>query len=569
MSDSEVGCESRAASKRPARLGAAGRAVICTSIAALALAAFPALAAAITAAPIVVSPSATPTANGATLNATLYPYGLDTTYRFEYGTTSSYGTNAPVPDGDAGSVAYPNTVQVHQPVTGLTPHTTYHFRLVAQNSNGPAATSDQTFTTLAVAPGVVANAASPIAGGYELSGTVNPQGADAKYRFEYGTTTSYGSNIPSPDGDAGSGSAAAPVSQDLTALLPNTTYHFRLVAQNSGGSTPSSDHTFTTAPSGPAAPSVAVESPEAVAGGYRLKGAVNPNGLDTTYHFEFGTTTAYGTDLPIPDADIGAGESAVPEVQEVTGLTPNTTYHYRIAANNSDGPGTSSDQEFTTPPNPPQVAATAFSEAAGGFDLNGTVDPNGAETTYHFEFGFTTAYGSNIPASDADAGSGTSPVAVSQQITGLPPSVVYHYRLVAHNSGGTSTSGDQVFTTPPAAPLMSAPAARLVPPPAAPVPPPPTNRFTVRPAVARGTAATLRVSVPGPGKVSASGRGLKMVRVGSSGAGSVTLKLKLTSAGIKALKKARGHKLTVKVRITFQPAGGSPATASRAVTFKT
>ncbi len=564
MSEKGTHGENGAASMRPARLKAARRAVVCTSLAAFALAAFPALASAF--APYIVSPSATPTSNGATLSATIYPYGLETTYRFEYGTTTSYGTSVPVPDGNAGSSSYGTPVS--QAVTGLTLNTTYHYRVVAHNSDGMATgeTGDKTFTTLANPPSVVVNAAGATAEGFNLSGTVNPHGADAEYRFEYGTTTSYGTNIPVPDGDAGSGSTAAPVSQEVknSALLSNTTYHFRLVAHNSGGSTPSSDQTFTTPPSGPAAPSAIASPPEVIAGGYRLKGAINPNGLATTYHFQFGTTTAYGADLPEPDESAGSGETAVPVSQEVTGLAPNTTYHYRVVAHNSDGTTPSLDQAFTTPPNPPSVVATPFAETAGGFSLNGTVDPNGGDTTYHFQFGFTTAYGSNIPASDADAGSGSSAVPVSQLVTGLPPNVVYHYRLVAHNAGGTSTSGDQEFTTPPAMSIMPEPPVQPLPPP----PPPPTNQFTVRPPVVKGTAAVLQVSVPGPGSVSASGRQLKTVIAGSSGAGIVTLKLRLTSAGLKALKKAKGHKLKVRVKITFQPAGGSPGAASKTVTFK-
>lgn len=562
MSDLKTRYEKCPTSAVVARRRSAVRIVIWTSFATVILAAFPAFAAAF--APIVLSPSATPTSGGAMLNATLYPYGLDTTYRYEYGPTTAYGTDIPVPDGDAGSAAYPATVQVPQTVTGLPANTTYHYRLVAHNLDGTTPSADQTFTTLANPPAVVADAASPIAGGFDLSGTVNPHGADAKYRFEYGTTTSYGTKVPVPDGDAGSGSTVAPVSQDVTALLPNTTYHFRLVARNSGGSTPSSDQTFTTPPSAPAAPSAVVDPPLATAGGYLLEGAINPNSLDTTYRFEFGTSTAYGEDFPEPDADIGAGESAVPVSQEVTGLAPNTTYHYRIGAHNSDGPGTSLDEEFTTPPDPPDAVATPATQTAAGFDLNGTINPNGGDTTYHFQFGFTTAYGSNLPAVDADAGSGTGALPVSQLVGGLPPNVVYHYRLVAHNTGGTSISGDQVFTTPPAATsIVPEPSVQLLPPQA-----PPTNRLMVSPAIEKGTTATLQVSVPGPGTVSASGKQLKTVAAGSSGAGVVILKLKLNGAGLKALKKARGHKLKLKVTVVFQPTSGGSSAASRIVTFK-
>jgi hypothetical protein len=570
MSSRETPRRRGAASNSSVGLGRTRRTAICASIATAALAAFPALASAITSTPLLTGVSATPSSGGASLNATIYPYGLDTHYRFEYGPTAIYGTSIPVPDADVGSAAYPGTVPVTQAVTGLTSNTTYHYRIVASNSMGAATgpeAGDKTFTTTGPAPTVVADAATATGGGFELSGTVNPHGGGTTFRFEYGTTTAYGNKIPVPDGNAGSGTSAVPVSEEVlnTALLPNTTYHFRLVAQNGGGSVPSPDQTFTTPPSPPAAPAAVVSAPVETAGGYMLKGAINPNSVDTHYHFEFGTTTAYGTNLPEPDADVGSGSSAVAVSQEVTGLAPNTTYHYRIVASNSKGPGTSLDQAFTTPPEPPVAVATPYSETAGSFSLNGTVNPNGGDTTYRFEFGITAAYGSKIPASEADVGQGNSPVSVSQSVGGLPPNVPYHYRLVAKNAGGTTMSNDEEFITPPvAAPVVPEPPAFLPPPP----PSPATNQFTVGAAVAKGATATLQVGVPGPGTVSASGKQLKPATVGSSGAGTVVLKLKLTGAGLKALKTAKKHRLTVKVKVVFQPTGGSPGTTSRTVTFK-
>lgn len=565
---------SDAASGFGSALQRATRTIACASIAVFALAAFPALASAIQ--PVLVgSPSATPTADGAHLTATLYPYGLDTTYRYEYGSTSGYGANIPVPDGDAGAAPFPGTATLPQTITGLASNTTYHFRLVAHNADGTATTADQTFTTTGAAvsaPAVVANAASPIAGGFELSGTVNAHGAATSYRFEYGTSTAYGTSVPSPDGSAGSGSTAAPVAQNLTGLLPNTTYHFRLVAQNSGGTTPSADRTFTTPPSGPAPPVAVANAPTQTAGGFDLQGAINPNGVDTSYHFEFGPTIAYGANLPATDADIGAGSSAVNVFQEVTGLSPNTTYHYRIVAANAEGPGTSADRAFTTPPLPPVVVATPFGESPAGFTLNGTVNPNGGPTAYHFEFGITTAYGSNIPATDVVVGSGSSAVAVTQLVANLPPEVPYHYRLVAHNAGGTTISNDQAFVTPPA-PSAGTPAVQLPALVAAPIaiaiaPPAPLNKFSLKPGVAKNGATTMQVNVPGAGTVSASGKLIKPASAKATRAGPVTLQLKLNGKGAAALSKAKSQKLAVKVKFSFQPSGGSAATATRTVTFK-
>lgn len=570
--------ENGAAAKH--RIGPRSRArgVLCVaSLAILFAFAFPALASAVTSTPLLTGVSATPSSTGANLNATIYPYGLDTHYRFEYGTTAAYGTSVPVPDADIGSAAYPGTVPVTQAIAGLSPGTIYHYRIVASNSLGSASgpeAGDKIFTTAATPPSVASNSATAIAGGFELSGTVNPQGTATAYRFEYGMTTAYGTNVPVPDASVGSGSTDQAVSQAVTGLLPNTTYHFRLAASHSAGPlATTADRTFTTPPSGPAPPSAVVSPAIQTATGFKLEGAINPNGVETGYHFEFGASTLYGENLPEPDADIGAGESAVAVSQEVTGLAPNTTYHYRVVANNAEGPGTSPDQAFTTPPNPPVVVSLPFGESAAGFSLNGTVNPNGGATTYHFEFGITAAYGSSIPASDVEAGSGTSPVAVTQLVTGLPPNVPYHYRLVAHNAGGTMIGGDEEFVTPAAAGVPESPSQVLVPSPPGPVAPAPgaaaTNRFTLGKAQLKGGTATLQVDVPGPGTVSASGAHLKAVTTRAKGAGPVALKLKLTSAGLKALHRSKGKRLQVKIAIVFQPSGGSASTESRTVVFKT
>jgi hypothetical protein len=79
------------------------------------------------------------------------------------------------------------------------------------------------------------------------------------------------------------------------------------------------------------------------------------------------------------------------------------------------------------------------------------VDPDSEATTYHFDWGETTAYGQRIPGADASVGSGSSQFALTQVLTGLLPGTVYHYRLVASNCSGclvgTSDGEDMSFTT--------------------------------------------------------------------------------------------------------------------------
>jgi sugar lactone lactonase YvrE len=84
----------------------------------------------------------------AIFNGEVNPNGLPTSYRFQYGLTTGYGANAPVPDEAAGSGIEP--VQVSVPVSGLQPESTYHYRLVVTNSEGTAYGPDMTFTTIPI-----------------------------------------------------------------------------------------------------------------------------------------------------------------------------------------------------------------------------------------------------------------------------------------------------------------------------------------------------------------------------------------------------------------------------------
>ena len=86
----------------------------------------------------------------------------------------------------------------------------------------------------------------------------------------------------------------------------------------------------------------------------------------------------------------------------------------------------------------------------------------------------------------------------------------------------------------------------------------PSNKFTIGAAKPQGTGVALKVTVPGPGTLAASGKDLKKTKASPRGAGTLSLKLKLSGAGQKALK--RHHKIKVKVKVTFTPSGGKAKT---------
>jgi phosphodiesterase/alkaline phosphatase D-like protein len=181
-----------------------------------------------------------------------------------------------------------------------------------------------------------------------------------------------------------------------------------------------------------------------------LAGTVNPQGQLTSYAFQYGTTTSYGQQSPLASA--GSGTADAPVGADLTGLTPGTTYHYRVIATNASGTTVGADRTFATtgtaPPPAPKPGATTGSASPTGTvaTLTGSVDPNGASASYYFEFGTTANYGQQTPPQGA--GSGTQAVAVSATLAGLAANTTYHYRLVAVGpQGAVATGADKTFST--------------------------------------------------------------------------------------------------------------------------
>jgi len=174
-----------------------------------------------------------------TLNGTLDTDGGEAcSVRFQYGTTSSYGTNTSWQSGFGTGDTF------SQAITGLTASTTYHFRAQATNSAGTVNDSDATFTTLAPTTPVVAtnDATGVVQGLATLNGTLTDGGGVAcNCGFEYGLTTAYGTTTATQSRTIGQ-----TFSREIAQLMPNTVYHFRALATNSTATGYGDDKTFTT-----------------------------------------------------------------------------------------------------------------------------------------------------------------------------------------------------------------------------------------------------------------------------------------------------------------------------------
>lgn len=276
--------------------------------------------------------------------------------------------------------------------------------------------------------------------------------------------------------------------------------------------------------------------------GATLPGKVNPNGVETTYSFEFGETTGYGSrtaprTVPVSGVPADYEEKAVSEA--ITGLKPNTTYHFRLVADNaaSADPGVAGgDRTFTTPPDaeyglpPSVVTGIATDVLSGSATLNGTVNPSGQPTQYGFQYGTTTGYGTYTTAAPVPGAVDATDHPVSAAATGLAPGTTYHFRIVAGNATGLVFGQDQTFTTAGVAPGRLAPALTLRTRPRrdrkAPYAYRATGRLRLPPGVSRAQGCTGRITV--------------RIRRGRRPAGTATVALRSNCRYAKRIVATRG-----------------------------
>ena len=178
----------------------------------------------------------------------------------------------------------------------------------------------------------------------------------------------------------------------------------------------------------------------------RLNGSVNPHGLTTTFHFQYGTTTGYGLTTP-PQSRSGNTPQNVNA--RISGLMANRVYHFRIVASNARGTRFGADRTFTTrtPTGAPIVTTNAATNVArNSATLNGLLYPHGLSTTVNFQYGPTTSYGSTTPPQTRN---GNTYQNVNANIGGLMANRIYHFRIKATNMAGTRFGNDRTFTTRP------------------------------------------------------------------------------------------------------------------------
>lgn len=213
-------------------------------------------------------------------------------------------------------------------------------------------------------------------------------------------------------------------------------------------------------PTPPGAPTAITAAAAAVTGSSAtLNGSGNPNNASTTAWFRYSTSNpgtaddSSGTRTPSSGGSpLGAGSSSVAFSQALTALSPGTTYYYWAVTQSTNGTAFGSIQSFTTAASPQATTAAASEISSSTATLNGSGNPSGVNTTGGFRYSTSnpgTANGSSGIALDASSnlGSGSSPVAYSQSVTGLLPGTTYYYWAFVENPNGTAFGSIQSFTT--------------------------------------------------------------------------------------------------------------------------
>jgi hypothetical protein len=300
---------------------------------------------------VVYGAVSSPSTTSGVLNASVDPNGGGevSNCHFEYGPTAAYGSGAlPCEPG----THFTSATNVTATLSGLTAETAYHYRVVVEDANGTKYGADRVY----VPHGVVGLETEPADGVSESTAVLHASfvgdGEPTHYRFDWGLTDAYGEETADQVVSPSNGNPE-PLSAALTDLSPYTTYHFRVVASNGAGTSYGADESFTSTPGVPTVGDEAVSqvhSDRAI-----LSSDVNPNGADTSYHFEFvplaqfeATGFEHAVRAPVSDTEIGRGKHAQEARTLVDGLQSGTVYRYRTVANNQIGTGFGAVHTFTT-----------------------------------------------------------------------------------------------------------------------------------------------------------------------------------------------------------------------------
>ena len=341
--------------------------------------------------------------------------------RVEYGTTTAYGQTSALQS----ALGTYHSVQL----TGLTPGTMYHFRVISKDSAGNTAVGENlTFTTPGdvTPPGIAQITVTNITAKGAVISWQTDEPADTQ--TEWGPTTAYGYQSPLDTVLKTSHQVA------LSGLQPNTLYHFRVLSRDASGNLAvSSDQTFQTLPdtTAPLIQNILVQIPAPTRA---VVSWTTDEPADGT--IDFGTTPAFGQTRTSTN-----GLQTVHQV-ELNPLIPETTYYYRIRSRDAYGNLAVTDNfTFITPPDtiPPimqnvRIENIGLRSAEIAWETDEPADSR-------VQWGTTRQYG-------ATAGDSLLGKTHRLLLRDLEPNTMYHVRASSRDTyGNEAVSENLTFRT--------------------------------------------------------------------------------------------------------------------------
>lgn len=405
--------------------------------------------------------------------------GFNASCRFEYVTDDEF--TAEGFENPASTSCQPETIEASSPqpvavkaeFTGLTPTTTYHFRVVASNLGGETkfpGGAGSTFITGTVAPPTVENLQVSVITGTtaHFSAEVSPNAPgpapqdpafDITWHFEC-SPSCHGLQGGSIEGD----DAAHTVENDVDQLEPNSSspeYTVTIVAENGVGQRSEASTSFPTPASPPlvsTADASGVQAEQA-----DLNGEVDPENSPTTYWFEWGSEDCSAN----PCEETPHAQAGFDEVQQLAIVA--TAGQFTLSFEGQSTP----DLPFDASPANVQAALEALSTIGAG---NVSVAGGRSGVSNRLRVSFIGSL-SRTDVPSLLAAEGTTPLSVDnganpgsvqasgllqggyrngaqhvlERLSGLAPDTTYHFRVLAENSAGTSEGLDRTFTTAPPA----------------------------------------------------------------------------------------------------------------------
>jgi hypothetical protein len=349
------------------------------------------------------------------------------------------------PSGGTGN----KTITVSINTTNLAPNTYIAIITITSSSatNSPQ-TINVTYTVSGNPPIVTTSSASSITStSATLSGTVNPNSLSTNAWFEWGTSSDLSSFSSTNSQSIGSGTSAINVTANLTGLTPNTTFYYKIAAQNSAGTQRGNILSFNTS-----------QMPQISINIKSLSFSATQNGtLPQAKTFDISNSGGGTLNWSITDdaswLDIsltsGTGSNTITVSINTSNLAPNTyTSTITITASGATNSPQTINVTYIVSGNPPVVTtSSASSITQTSATLSGTVNPNGLSTNAWFEYDTKSDLSAYTSTTQQSIGSGTSALNVTANLTGLNPNTTYYYRIAAQNSAGIQRGAIQNFTT--------------------------------------------------------------------------------------------------------------------------